>query len=182
MNPIRIAGVTLGVIAALLLGFLAIGFLLPSGWTVERTALFDAPPEAIYPHLAGAAAWERWTPSPESGSEYFGPAEGAGSGRRWDDGGYGSGEFVVTEAVPGERVGYDVLVEGGSIRIHGEIRLAPEGERTRILWREEGDFGWNPLLGYIAIRMEELQGGQLEASLQSLRLLVEEGVPITPEG
>lgn len=180
---LRIAGITFGIIGALLLGFLGIGMLLPSTWEVERSTWIRATPDRVFPELNSARAWERWTPSPESASEYFGPGEGEGSGRRWDDPGYGEGSFVITASDPTRSVGYGVEVEGGSIRIEGTLDLEAERDGTRVTWVERGDFGRNPLLGYLAARMEELQGVQLEASLETLRALVEEGreIDVDPE-
>jgi uncharacterized protein YndB with AHSA1/START domain len=172
VNPVRIAGIILGAIAAVLLGFLFIGFLLPSEWSTERSALVPAPPDSVFPYLESAEAWSLWTPSPETGVVLFGPETGPGSGRRWDDPGYGRGEFVIVDMERPRFVEYEVAVEGGAIRITGHISLSPTGEGTRITWRERGDFGWNPLLGYLAGRMDELQGGQLEVSLDVLRRLL----------
>jgi uncharacterized protein YndB with AHSA1/START domain len=181
MPLLRIAGLAFGALAFVLVAFLVIGFLLPSEWRVERSAWIGAPPEEVFPYLDRAEAWSLWTPSPPTGVELFGPPAGPGSGRRWDDPGYGTGEFEITESTPPEAIEYRVDVEGGSIRIRGSIRLEREEEGTRLHWEEEGDFGWNPLLGYLAGRMGELQGGQLESALEFLRRLVEEGTAL-PEG
>jgi hypothetical protein len=181
MQPIRIIGLVLGAFALLLVTLLAIGFLLPSDWSAERDAWIQASPEEVFPFLHRAGAWQLWTPSPTGGVELFGPDAGVGSGRRWDDPGYGQGEFVIVDETPPERVTYRVEVEGGSIVIQGWLELEPEGEGTRVRWYEEGDFGWNPLLGYLAGRMGDLQGGQLEASLGFLRALVEEGRALEDE-
>ncbi len=183
LKVIRIAGIILGVLGFVLVGFLVIGFLLPSGWSTERSAVIPAPAEEIFPYLESAEAWALWTPSPEAGVNLFGPETGEGSGRRWDDDRYGEGEFVITAVDRPRRVEYEVEVEGGAIQIHGTMELEPaeENGRTRLTWREVGDFGWNPLLGFLAGRMDELQGGQLEASLESLRRLVVEGEVFTPE-
>ncbi|TVP78471.1 MAG: hypothetical protein EA352_02040 [Gemmatimonadales bacterium] len=172
---LRIAGISFGIIGVLLFGFLGIGLLLSSQWEAERSGWIRAEPAQVWDHISSAEAWERWTPSPETATEYFGPGSGEGSGRRWDDPGYGEGSFVITEVDRDRLVRYEVEVESGSIRISGEMRLEVEDGGTRIHWREAGDFGRNPILGYLAPRMEELQGGQLEASLETLRILVEEG-------
>jgi len=169
---IRIAGIVLGLVAAVLIGFLVIGFLLPSEWNVERTTLIPALPEEIFPHVESAEGWTQWTPSPDTGIEFFGPTVGQGSGRRWDDPGYGQGEFVIRQIDRPRSVTYEVEVEGGAIRIYGKLELQRLREGTRVVWNERGDFGWNPLLGYLAGRMDELQGNQLEAALASLRRLV----------
>lgn len=178
VHPFRIAAIVLGAIAAVCVAFLLVGLALPATWETERAIEVAAAPEDIFPLLSGAAQWERWTPSPDSGVELFGPGEGVGSGRRWDDPGYGQGEFVITSIVPTREVIYEVAVQEGSIRIRGTIELSTVAAGTRIRWREVGDFGWNPLLGYLAGRMQDLQGEQLAASLETLREIVESRIRV----
>jgi hypothetical protein len=169
----RILAFAFAGVGFLLLALLALGYLLPSEWSAERVRTFDAPPDAVLSYVDGARGWTLWTPAPGSGVEYFGPDRGEGSGHRWDDPGYGQGEFRITSLEGSGEVGYRVDVEGGAIRIVGTVRVAPEGAGTRVVWREEGDFGWNPLLGYLAGRMNELQGAQMDASLDALARLLE---------
>lgn len=176
LHPFRIAGIVLGAFAAVCAAFLLVGLTLPATWEAERTTRIQASPDEIFPLLSSASRWEEWTPTPASGVELFGPRAGPGSGRRWDDATYGEGEFVITSAVPVREVVYEVAVEEGAIRVRGEIELTAVGGDTRIRWRETGDFGWNPLLGYLAGRMGEMQGEQLGLSLEALRRLVERGV------
>ncbi|TVP44982.1 MAG: hypothetical protein EA350_10390 [Gemmatimonadales bacterium] len=189
---LRIGAWAMGILALLSLGVLAVGFVLPSTWEAEAEILIEAPVDSIHPRVTAASAWLDWTPGPDTGVESFGPPQGAGSGYRWDDPGYGKGEFVLTEVslgsspqngvpagapadTPGAYVRYEVEVEGGSIRIEGSMTLAHEPDGTRVFWKEVGDFGWNPMLGYLSGRMAELQGEQLARSLLALKMLVEEG-------
>ena len=176
MRPFRIAGIVLGAVAVVCVAVLLIGLALPATWETERAVEIAASPEEIFPMVSGAERWGEWTPSPDSGVELFGPGEGPGSGRRWDDPGYGQGEFLITSTAPPREVLYEVAVDEGSIRIRGSIELSAVATGTRIRWREAGDFGWNPLLGFLAGRMEELQGEQLAASLETLREIVETSV------
>ena len=176
MHPYKIAGIVLGAFALLSAGFMIVGLALPGGWEAEREIQIAAPPEMVFPLLNSAARWEDWTPSPQSGAEFFGPSEGVGSGRSWDDPGYGQGEFVISASEPPREIRYEVQVEDGAIQIHGWIEVEAVAQGTRVHWREEGDFGWNPVLGYLAGRMSELQGGQLDASLGSLKELAETSV------
>lgn len=173
MTLFRIGAFAFGALALALAAVLTLGYLLPGTWTVERSLVIHAEPDAIFSHLDRASAWEAWTPGPETGYELFGPDQGEGSGRRWDDPGYGQGRFVIREAEPHRAVRYQVEVEDGAIVIQGSLELVPAEDGTTVRWREVGDFGWNPLLGFLAGRMEELQGSQLEASLETLKDLVE---------
>jgi len=211
---LRIGAWAMGLLALLSLAVLAVGFFLPSTWIAEAEIHIDAPTDAVHPLVHRADGWLAWTPGPETGVETFGPDAGVGSGYRWDDPGYGKGEFTLTRdtvtgtplagitspgitspgtASPGteltgetgsgaiREIGYEVEVEGGSIRIQGFLTLVPEGTGTRVTWREEGDFGWNPLLGYLSGRMAELQGEQLLQSLGTLKERVEAGGPPAEE-
>jgi hypothetical protein len=155
---------------------MVLGVILPEGWEAEASIEVQATPAQVFPLLNRAARWEEWTPSPESGTEYFGPDEGAGSGRRWDDLGYGQGEFVILSSQPSRSVAYAVQVEEGAIEIQGRIDLDSVSRGTIIRWTEIGDFGWNPLLGYLASRMSNLQSVQLNASLSNLKELVESDI------
>jgi uncharacterized protein YndB with AHSA1/START domain len=183
MNLIRIATWVMGTLAVLTLGSLFVGYLLPSTWEARAELDVPASVDEVFPYLDSAAQWAAWTPSAGEGEETFGPDRGVGSGRQWDDPGYGAGRFEITGVDPAREVTYRVEVEGGAIRIEGRIRVEPitladGASGTRIQWEEDGDFGWNPLLGYLAGRMSELQGEQLAASLESLRSILA-GSPIT---
>jgi len=66
-------------------------------------------------------------------------------------------------------VDYLVEVEGGAIRFEGTITVEPRSGGSLVIWTERADLGWNPLLGWTAIGMEESQGRQLQDSLDRLR-------------
>ncbi len=172
--PFQIAAAGLGLVAVLLLGLLAVGFFLPGQWEAEREEWITASADEVYAHLISAEGWSKWTPMPETGFELDGPEEGAGARWSWDDPGYGAGSFTVLDADPPRRVRYRVEVEGGSLSTEGVLLLEESGGRTRVHWREDGDFGRNPLLGYMAGRMGEAQSEQMERSLDRLRTLIEE--------
>lgn len=162
--PVRI----LAAFAALLALFLGVGFALPGRWTVERSALVDAPPGRVFPWIDAPSAWRAWTPWPDTDLRAEGPERGAGAKVRWDDETWGEGAFTVTGSEPPRRVDYEVRVQEGSMVTRGRIVLEPAGGGTRVTWREWGDFGWNPLLGYAALNMDRMQGAELEKGLARL--------------
>ncbi len=182
-RPFHIAAIALSIIGALLVGVLAIGLILPGEWRAETEAWIEAEPTEVYDHVTSADGWGRWTPMPESGIEALAPAQGHQGGWSWDDPAYGQGVFTILESDPPHRLDYRVEVEGGSLVTDGRMTLHAESGGTRIQWREEGDFGWNPLLGYVAAQMPDTQGEQMEQSLERLSSLVTEGrVPEGSEG
>lgn len=173
----RWAARVLGLLSAVLLLYLLVGLLLPGTWTAEEEATLPAPPSLVFPILNRISAWPSWTPFPETGLDAFGPSEGVGAGVRWQDPQYGSGEARIVKASQDSLVEYEVLIEGGSLRIRGSLTLLPEGAGTRIRWVEHGDFGWNPILGYTARGMAASQGEAMKASLARLTVLVAGRLP-----
>jgi hypothetical protein len=166
-----------GVLAGLSGLFLVIGFLLPGTWTAQVDTTLPGPPVDIFPYFNRMSLWPRWSTLPETGIEFFGGAEGVGAGLRWDDPQIGRGELRIIESRVAESVAYEVSVEGGTIRIKGSVRLSASVEGTEVIWREEGDFGRNPLLGYAALGMSESQAMSMQAALDSLRLRLQPTPP-----
>lgn len=167
----------LGAGAALLIGFLAAGLILPSTWEATAEASVAAPMDSVLLLLDSPEGWRRWTPWPDSTSRGPGPDRGPGSTMTWSDPELGSGVFRIVEVDEGSRgdaprrVVYTVDVEGvagGALTTAGTVTLHAVGDSTRVTWREEGDLGNNPLMGYWALSMERAQGAEMEKSLDRL--------------
>jgi len=154
--------------AGLLTLFLVVGWILPGTWAAQRSTVLDVPPSTLYPWVDSPAGWQRWTPWPDSGVVREGPEHGVGARLAWDDEELGAGSFEIVVAVPDSLVRYKVVVQDGAMHTDGTLRLAPDGAGTRVDWREEGDFGKNPLMGYWARFMAHAQGAELEKALQRL--------------
>ena len=168
--------VILGGGATLLLAFLAIGYLLPADWEAEASVLLPVSAERVFELLDSPEGWQRWTAWPDSGLVRAGPAHGPGAMMAWRDQELGSGSFRIVESVPAQRVAYEVQVGEGSMRADGTITLASEREGVRITWRETGDLGRNPLMGYWALSMDRAQSAELVKSLDRLAALLSDSV------
>ncbi len=162
----------ISIIALLLLGFVIGGFVLPGTWETERDVTIRAAPEAVFDYLDSVEGWASWAPLAEVEGTRSGPARGPGATLRWDDDEWGQGEWRITETTPQRRVAYEVLVEDGALVTEGQVTLTPVTEGTRLAWTERGDFGWNPVLAYMALGMERLQGREMEKSLATLAELL----------
>ena len=160
-----------GIVGGLLVVFMATGFLLPGTWSAEVSVEIDADPEAIYPLLADLGRWSEWTQWAELESTLSDPSSGAGAVRNWDDPQYGSGSVTLIESRPSERVRYRVRIGEGA-EVMGILRVERSPSGSVVTWREEGDFGRNPLMGYVARTMSTSQGRQLTESLDKLKDVV----------
>jgi uncharacterized protein YndB with AHSA1/START domain len=174
-GPFSFGTVILGGGAVLLGLFLLVGYLLPHDWQAEATTRIPAEPESVFAYLDSPEGWQSWTPWPESGVERSGPARGPGATLSWSDPEFGAGAFTIVGTTEPSRVEYSVSVQEGTMTTSGSLDLSPEEGGVRVTWREQGDFGWNPLMGYWVLTMGRAQSEELAKGLDRLRALAEEG-------
>ena len=165
----------IGLMAFLLLAFIAGGFALPGSWSTERSRILRVPVEEVFPHLENLTLWREWSSMAQVEGTLSEPAAGVGASFAWDDPQWGEGVFRITAVTPLREVRYEVGVEDGSIQTSGHFTLRAGTAGTEVTWREEGDFGWNPLLAYFALGMDRMQGQELEKGLDRLEAILAGG-------
>ena len=174
MNPVVQAGWRLSAaFVVLIVGFVAAGFLLPGTWSAEATRGIAAPPDRVFALLASPKHWDEWTPWPDIQFTYEGPEQGAGAKRSWDAPQIGAGSLTVTRAEAPAEVDYEVALEGEAHPTRGSFRLQPSAEGTQVTWREEGDYGNNPVMRWAAVAMKRRHAGELEVGLDALAAAAE---------
>jgi uncharacterized protein YndB with AHSA1/START domain len=165
---------TVAVIAVLVF---AIGFLLPSGFKVQRSIEIGATPERVYALIADPREWKKWTVwnqrDPAMTVSYGGSPAGPGAKWTWQSKTEGNGEMEFTSAVPNERITYSLNFPDFGMRSTGQLRLEPAGAKTRVTWTNEGDVGASPINRYFALMMDRLVGPDFEAGLANLKVLAE---------
>ena len=159
-----------GGIGTVLVTLMLIGFALPGTWSAEASIEIEAAPAEVFPFLNDLSRWDSWTNWGDIESELSDPPRSAGASRSWDDPNLGSGSVTITSSVAPAFVRYEVQV-GGSASVSGELRIEALGGVSRVTWREEGDLGRNPLMGYVARNMPESQGAQMAEDLEKLRYI-----------
>ena len=159
-----------GGIGTVLVTLMVIGFMLPGTWSAEASIQIEAAPTEVFPFLNDLSRWDTWTNWGELDSKLSNPSGGVGASRSWDDPNLGSGSMTITSSGPPTFVRYEVEVEGGA-SVGGELRIEARGGASQVIWREEGDFGRNPLMGYVARGMAKSQGAQLAEDLEKLRYI-----------
>ena len=168
----------LGVLAGLLLVFLVVGLFLPRRVEVSRSLPIPAAPTVIFPYLDDLEAWTEWTPWGDVESEIQGSSSGPGATRIWNDPEFGAGSLTLLDVETPSRVAYRTDLEDGGIRFEGELRVEPTESGATVIWTEVVSWGWNPLLGWTSLGLEEAQGRQLAEALVRLRdVVVEQRIP-----
>jgi uncharacterized protein YndB with AHSA1/START domain len=169
------------VLAAGLAALLAWVGLQPADFRVERSALINAAPSAVYEHVNDLRKWQAWSPwaerDPNAKAEFEGPPSGPGAIMRWDGNDeVGKGAMAITEARPGEalRIRLDFVrpFEGTS---NVAFTFKPEGAGTRVAWSIDGTQGFFERLICTVLRldMDRMIGADYEAGLANLKSVVE---------
>ena len=159
-----------GGIGAVLLTLMLIGFVLPGTWSAEASIQIEATPREVFPYLEDLSRWDQWTNWGDISSELSNPSRGTGASRTWDDPDLGSGSVTIIDSGLPTSVAYEVKI-GDNASVFGELMIEEFDGASLVTWREEGDFGRNPLMGYVARRMPESQGAQLAEGLEKLRYI-----------
>jgi uncharacterized protein YndB with AHSA1/START domain len=165
------------VVFGLMVLLVAIGFILPAHFKVQRSVEIAAPAATVYPLIAAPAAWKDWSEwnrrDPQMKITYDGPASGTGAGWRWESATEGNGEMTFTEAVPEQRIDYTLRFPDLGMQSTGQFLLEPAGGGVRVTWTNEGEMDRNPVNRWVGLFMDRLVGPDFEAGLANLKALAE---------
>lgn len=164
-------------LVALALATLGVGFLLPRGWKVERHVVIHAPPTRIHPLLFDLRRWQDWSVwtramDPALRNTYEGPQDGVGAKWSWLGPKMGRGRIEIVASDPQRGIELAEAIESEVVNAHASLAFTPEGEGTRVTWRDEGTLP--PIVGgFFRSTVEEVLAANLAAGLEKLKATVE---------
>ncbi len=173
--------ILLGVVGALVLVVLIMGFTSPRVARVKRSIEIAAPPEKVFPYLNSVKRfsdeWSPWTGKDPAAKHVFsGPAEGVGAKHAWE--GHprtvGSGTMEITLSEPNRRVSSHLAFQGRGEAEAGWTIEDLGGGRVRVTWDFEADNGNNPVARLFGRMMERFLGPDYEQGLAKLKSLCEQ--------
>ncbi len=161
------------VVAAILIVFLAVAFFLPSTFSVQGSSVIAAPADSLYARFATPRTWARWSAwttetDPTLAYTYEGPDSGVGAVMKWTAQRMGSGQMRIVEAVPGQRVRYELGMSGSDMTVHGDVRLETVPEGTRVTWTDSGSLGKNVLVRYLGPVLDRAMRAAYQTSFAKL--------------
>lgn len=168
----RIALISLAIFGILLGG----AWMTPDTWYVERFIDIEAPPELIWEYVATPGRWVEWTAwNPEADADYkvetFGGTQGFASGYRWTSA-RSVGELRIIDSDPPQRIELEGLLEK-RFPVQGSIELSEGPSGTHVLWIEQGELGWDPLMRLFRPLIERHTGWDFDTGLETLKELAE---------
>lgn len=158
----------------LVLAVAIVGVFLPSGATVQREVLVDAPAATVYVLARQPDRVREWAPwiGPAADLDIERGAGGRAEAIRWQAGRAGDGRLSFVETAPYERIASDIETSQG-LEAHSTLVLAGDGGGTRVAWTLTTDFGANLAARYAGLRFESRAGETLERGLAELQTLAE---------
>jgi hypothetical protein len=146
---------------------------------IQRSALIQAPPEAIYPYIADFKNWKLWSPyeklDPNMTKTLSGAPNGVGAVYTWSGNRKaGEGRMEISETVPPTKVIIKLdFTRPMRANYIADFTLAPSGGVTMVTWEMHAP---NPYIGKVVgtvINMDRMIGRDFETGLAALKALAE---------
>lgn len=165
-------------VLVIVLGLLAVTFLLPQHVYVERQITIDAPRDAVFAHIGDLHKWEGWSPwyakDPQMTLSYSEkPPEGVGSSYSWESEAQGSGTLTIVKLAP--PISFEGDLDFGDMgTAKAYFFLEKRGEdKTTVIWNMRADMGKGPIGKLFGLTMDSAVGPDFEDGLQRLKGVVE---------
>lgn len=161
---------------AILVALIAAPYALPDHKVVERAAIIEATPDAIYPLLTSSAGFQTFNPYKDADPDleiiFQGSAEGVGSGFAFS-GRDGQGTQIITDMQDNASV--TMQIDLGSMGQPVQtFTLEPINNGTRVVWSVESQFGMNPIGRVFGLFLDGMLGKTYERGLENLSRVVAE--------
>lgn len=173
MKPIRKAVL---VLLALLLMMTIVTFFLPGRQSAQRARDMAAPPEKLWPLIAGPKQWPKWAAwnrrDPNMKITYEGAESGADARWAWESKSEGNGSMMFDSAQPNKQLAYTVTFSDMGSTAKGKIALEPADGGTKVTWSFETELGINPLMRWFGLMIHSMVGRDFDAGLDNLDKLM----------
>lgn len=157
----------------------AVVIMQPDRFVVTRTAVIDAPQEAVFNAINTLRAWEGWSPwaalDPRATTSYEGPAAGPGAAFVWSGNTkVGAGRMTIVDSRANESVTLQLdMRKPIAASNEATFLLAPAGPgRTQTTWTMSGRAGVVARAVNLVMGRDKMVGGQFEKGLANLNALL----------
>ena len=163
-------------IGAFLALLIIIGFALPRTNQIEVTTEIDAHPATVFALVNDFRRFSIWSPwvrtDPNARFLYSGPNRGKNATMTWDGAIIGSGNQIITESVPYERVEI-AMSPGEPGAAEAWFHLQPGVGTTIVVWGFKANYGFNIVGRYFASMLGGVVARDYTEGLASLKELAE---------
>jgi uncharacterized protein YndB with AHSA1/START domain len=150
----------------------------PNDFAVSRSAVINAPPAAVFPHVNSLRKmndWSPWAKMDRNSKTTFEGESGKGSTINWaGNSSVGEGKMTIVESKPNERVGilleFVKPMEGKSDVL---FTFEPEGSGTKVTWNMSGENGFVGKAMCLVGGMQGMMESKFDEGLAALKETVE---------
>lgn len=175
----KILKVLLGIIAVLLVIFFVGGMFLPKTYSVNRTAVINAPDSVIYKNIADFNEFYKWNPwakmEPTAKTEVTGTAGQPGHLYTWEGDKTGSGYMKVKSVDPNKMVDIELkFIKPFESSSDTRFDITPEAIGNKVTWTMSGE-NVGTMNKWMGLMMDGMIGKDFEDGLKFLKEKSESG-------
>ena len=178
---LEIIAIIAAVLAIAIVIILILASTKPATFSVRRSAVVQAPAEAIFPLINNFHQWARWSPwekrDPAMKRDYSGAESGKGAVYAWDGNkNAGSGRMEILDASSSSKITIKLdffkPFEGHNT---AEFTFVPEREAaaTNVIWVMQGPSSFMSKVMQVFMDLDKMIGRDFEAGLANLKTLTE---------
>ncbi|SKB07741.1 Polyketide cyclase / dehydrase and lipid transport [Prosthecobacter debontii] len=151
----------------------------PDEFTVTRSTVMDASPQAVYEQVNDLHQWQDWSPwaklDPQATATFTGPATGEGSSFAWSGNNeVGEGKQTIVESRPGELVRFKLeFIRPFAGTNDVDFTFKPEGTGTRVTWTMSGKANFISKTMGLVMDCDKMCGDFFVQGLANLKAIVE---------
>jgi hypothetical protein len=174
---------TLVIIALALAIIIAVVLILaatkPDTFSVQRTAVVNAPAERLFPLISDFHQWLNWSPwegrDPALKRTYSGAERGKGAVYAWDGNkNVGAGRMEILEANSPSKVVIKLdFIKPFEGHNTAEFTMLPQGGATNVTWVMHGPAPFMSKLMQVFMNMDRMIGKDFETGLANLKTITE---------
>jgi uncharacterized protein YndB with AHSA1/START domain len=151
----------------------------PDTFSIERSAVINAPAERIFSVLNDFHQWGGWSPwenkDPDMKRTYGGPERGRGAVYGWEgDKNVGTGRMEILEAnTPSKLVIKLDFFKPFEAHNTAEFTMLPQGNATNVHWVMHGPATFMSKVMTVFVNFDKMVGKDFEQGLANLKKLTE---------
>jgi uncharacterized protein YndB with AHSA1/START domain len=151
----------------------------PDTFSIERSAVINAPAERIFSVLNDFHQWGGWSPwenkDPDMKRTYGGPERGRGAVYGWEgDKNVGTGRMEILEAnTPSKLVIKLDFFKPFEAHNTAEFTMLPQGNATNVHWVMHGPVTFMSKVMTVFVNFDKMVGKDFEQGLANLKKLTE---------
>jgi len=151
----------------------------PDTFRVERSALIQATPEKVFPHINDLRSWAAWSAwekmDPQMKKTYSANSAGKGATYEWEGNKkVGHGRMSIADSLPDTKVVIQLdFIQPFEAHNIAELQLQAQGGGTLVTWAMYGPMPFISKLFSVFVSMDKMIGKDFEDSLANLKAVAE---------